>query len=354
MAMGLLGYAVAGAGEGLGQGIAATGFEAMKQAMEQNRQAALLQMREEMDIAKEKRGQDIKIADETRHEETAKRLRETEGTPENIALQGSQIALRKARDAEADAQFQRTGKVKFSDGSEIATTPEGAVERRDSSGNVISSYKDKDSYAREQLGLIGRAGLAKTEADTKLHEAQAGREGAYGRLLDRSAGRGTGGGKSDANSYRMMESDKIEYQENAKDIRDIRKDATMDPAEKDRRIGELQLKNERIMFRIARNGDMRPTEDDINELKDNYANGNASVIARFNRVFGNGEAERILEKVTYPGMIKTDGRPGNKDQQAEASEPDTQKPRGALARFKQAAEEAERVRKERAKRYQPK
>ena len=63
------------------------------------------------------------------------------------------------------------------------------------------------------------------------------------------------------------------------------KDATMDPAEKDRRIGELQLKNERIMFRIARNGDMRPTEDDINELKDNYANGNASVIARFNRVF---------------------------------------------------------------------
>ena len=63
MAMGLLGYAVAGAGEGLGQGIAATGFEAMKQAMEQNRQAALLQMREEMDIAKEKRGQDIKIAD---------------------------------------------------------------------------------------------------------------------------------------------------------------------------------------------------------------------------------------------------------------------------------------------------
>ena len=76
MAMGLLGYAVAGAGEGLGQGIAATGFEAMKQAMEQNRQAALLQMREEMDIAKEKRGQDIKIADEKRREETAKRLRE--------------------------------------------------------------------------------------------------------------------------------------------------------------------------------------------------------------------------------------------------------------------------------------
>ena len=124
-----------------------------------------------MDIAKERRGQDIKIADETRREATAKRLRETEGTPENIALQGSQIALRKARDAEADAQFQRTGKAKFSDGSEIATTPEGAVERRDSSGNVISSYKDKDSYAREQLGLIGRAGLAKTEADTKLHEA---------------------------------------------------------------------------------------------------------------------------------------------------------------------------------------
>ena len=78
MAMGLLGYAVAGAGEGLGQGMVSVGFEAMKQAMEQNRQAALLQMREEMDIAKEKRGQDIKIADETRHEATAKRLRETD------------------------------------------------------------------------------------------------------------------------------------------------------------------------------------------------------------------------------------------------------------------------------------
>ena len=354
MGMGLIGYALAGAGEGLGRGMAQVGMEQLKSELEEERNRRLMEMREEMEIAKEKRGQNIKIADETRHEATAKRLRETEGTPENIALQGSQIGLRKARDAEADAQFQRTGTAKFADGSQIVTMPDGSVERRDSDGNVLSSYKDKDAYARDQLGLIGQAGLAKTEADTQLHRAQAGKEEAYGKLLDRSAGRGTGGGKSDANSYRMMESDKIEYQENAKDIRDIRKDATMDPAEKDRRIGELQLKNERIMFRIARNGDMRPTEDDINELKDNYANGNASVIARFNRVFGNGEAERILEKVTYPGMVETAGRPGNKDQQAEASEPDTQKPRGALARLKQAAEEAERVRKERAKRYQPK
>lgn len=107
MAMGLLGYAVAGAGEGLGQGMVSVGFEAMKQAMEQNRQAALLQMREEMDIAKEKRGQDIKIADEKRREETAKRLRETDAglinqTAQDIASSKGRITTPADVGVEAD------------------------------------------------------------------------------------------------------------------------------------------------------------------------------------------------------------------------------------------------------------
>ena len=64
MGMGLIGYAVAGAGEGLGQGIAATGFEAMKQAMEQNRQARLAEFQSELRM-KEDRSR-LDLADQER------------------------------------------------------------------------------------------------------------------------------------------------------------------------------------------------------------------------------------------------------------------------------------------------
>ena len=57
MGMGLIGYALAGAGEGLGKGMTAVGMEQIKSELEEARSQRLTEFRQEMEIAKEKRGQ---------------------------------------------------------------------------------------------------------------------------------------------------------------------------------------------------------------------------------------------------------------------------------------------------------
>lgn len=97
MGMGLIGYALTGAGEGLGAGIAATGFEAMKQAMEQNRQVALEEIRRESTRIHDERQQGFKIADERRQRENVNIEREKSAglinkTAQDIATTNGRIS----------------------------------------------------------------------------------------------------------------------------------------------------------------------------------------------------------------------------------------------------------------------
>lgn len=57
MGMGLIGYALAGAGEGLGKGMIDVGMEQIKSELEEARSQRLMEFRQEMEIVKEKRGQ---------------------------------------------------------------------------------------------------------------------------------------------------------------------------------------------------------------------------------------------------------------------------------------------------------
>ncbi len=111
MGMGMIGYALSGAGQGLGQGMAQVGMEEMKQMMEQNRQARLLEMKNEQEIAGEQRMQGYKLEDERRKLDLAESERQRQtgmindeaqriatgknriSTPDEVGAQADQAAM---------------------------------------------------------------------------------------------------------------------------------------------------------------------------------------------------------------------------------------------------------------------